>query len=68
MLKKNLGTIDRVIRAIVGIVLIALYFIYPDMAYKWLSLIVGLILLFTAIVSSCPIYSIFGIRTCKTDQ
>jgi len=68
MLKKNVGTIDRVIRAIIGIVLIALYFVYPDMAYKWVSLIVGLILLFTAIISSCPLYSIFGIKTCKTDQ
>ncbi len=68
MLKKNVGTIDRVIRAIIGIVLIALYFVYPDMAYKWVSLIVGLILLFTAIISSCPLYSILGIKTCKTDQ
>ncbi len=68
MLKKNVGTIDRVVRAIIGIVLIALYFVYPDMAYKWVSLIVGLILLFTAIVSSCPLYSILGIKTCKTDK
>jgi len=67
MLKKNVGTVDRVIRAIIGIVLVAAYFMYPDMAYKLVALIVGLILLATAVLSSCPLYSIIGIKTCKSD-
>ncbi|MDQ7080176.1 MAG: DUF2892 domain-containing protein [Paracoccaceae bacterium] len=68
MLKKNVGTVDRIIRAIIGVVLIAAYFMYPDMAYKLVALIVGLILLVTAILSSCLLYSIFGIKTSKSDS
>ena len=68
MLKKNVGTVDRVIRAIIGIILVAAYFMYPDMAYKLVALIVGLILLVTAVLSSCPLYAIFGIKTCKNDS
>lgn len=68
MLNKNVGTVDRVIRAIIGIILVAAYFMYPDMAYKLVALIVGLILLVTAVLSSCPLYAIFGIKTCKNDS
>ncbi len=68
MLKKNVGTVDRILRAIIGIILIAAYFMYPDMAYKLVALIIGLILLATAALSSCPLYAIFGIKTCKSDS
>jgi ABC-type polysaccharide/polyol phosphate export permease len=65
MFKNNVGAADRIIRAVLGVVLIAVFFMYPDMAWKWVALIVGLILLFTAVISSCVIYSILGIRTNK---
>ncbi len=68
MLKKNVGGVDRVIRAILGVLLIAAFFAYPMMMYRWWTIIVGLILLFTAVMSSCPIYSILHKSTCKTDD
>ncbi len=62
-MKKNEGNIDRILRVIVGIVLIALFFILPDASYRyWFWL--GLIPLITGLVGSCPIYSILGLNTC----
>lgn len=61
-MKVNMGTIDRTIRAIVGLVLIALVFVGPQTAWGWL----GLIPLATAFMGNCPAYSLLGIKTCKT--
>lgn len=68
MLKKNVGAADRVIRAILGVALIGAYFMYPDLSWKWAALVVGLILLFTSVMSSCLIYTILGMRTNKSDE
>ena len=61
-MKVNMGTVDRGIRAIVGLVLIALVFFGPQTAWGWL----GLIPLATALMGNCPAYSILGVKTCKT--
>ena len=62
MFKQNIGTIDRAIRALAGLVLIALAVFGQGMAWGW----VGIIPLATSVVSYCPAYSIFGINTCAT--
>lgn len=61
-MKKNVGTADRVIRVLLGLALFSLYFILEE-NMRYLSLI-GLIPFVTGLVSACPLYSIFGIRTC----
>jgi hypothetical protein len=58
---RNLGTIDRVLRIVAGIVLLSLVFIGPQTAWGWL----GLIPLGTALMGWCPAYALFGVRTCK---
>ncbi|GAW33417.1 hypothetical protein RA2_00453 [Roseovarius sp. A-2] len=63
MLKKNVGSIDRVLRIILGLALLAGFVINRDEAYSWLYLI-GIIPLVTGLMSSCPLYSIFGLTTC----
>jgi hypothetical protein len=63
MLKTNVGTIDRVIRIVVGLVLLALFVFYPAASWRYWALI-GLIPLVTGLVGTCPIYSILGISTC----
>jgi ABC-type polysaccharide/polyol phosphate export permease len=63
MFKTNLGSIDRLLRLVIGVILIALVFIGPKTPWGWL----GLILVATALLSSCPIYSLFGIKTCKSE-
>ncbi|WP_296763157.1 DUF2892 domain-containing protein [Sediminimonas sp.] len=60
---KNVGTIDRILRIVIGAALIAGFFVNPDAKYSWLYLL-GIIPLATGIVSSCPLYSIFGMNTC----
>ena len=63
MLKRNEGTIDRALRVILGLALIAGYFMNGGGAYSWLYLL-GIIPLVTGLIGSCPIYTILGINTC----
>ncbi|MHC0055013.1 YgaP family membrane protein [Actibacterium sp. D379-3] len=63
MFKKNVGTTDRVIRIVVGLALIAGFFLNAEASLRWLYLI-GIIPLVTGIFATCPVYSIFGFKTC----
>lgn len=56
----NVGSIDRIIRIVVGLALLSLVFIGPQTPWGWL----GLIPLGTALVSFCPAYALFGMSTC----
>lgn len=64
MLKTNVGGLDRALRIIVGIVLLAGFFLLPDASYRWF-LLIGIVPLLTGLMSSCPLYSILGVSTCK---
>lgn len=66
----NVGTLDRLFRLIVGVALIAApYFyvseIWADDLYRYGLPAVGGILILTALVRFCPLYRIFGLRTCR---
>lgn len=65
-MKQNIGTVDKVIRLILGIVLMSLYFLL-DGGLKYIS-ILGIILILTAFINYCPLYTLFGINTCSTDK
>ncbi len=66
----NVGTVDRILRLIVGAILIALPFVMPQLdlwanAYlKYGALVVGAVLVFTALVRFCPAYVLIGANTC----
>ena len=60
MLPVNMGTIDRALRVIVGLVLLSLIFVGPK---TWWGL-VGLVPLLTAAMGSCPLYTVLGFSTC----
>ncbi|WP_217351441.1 DUF2892 domain-containing protein [Aquisalimonas sp. 2447] len=62
MFKCNMGTVDRAVRAVVGLVLISLVFVGPQTAWGW----IGLVPLATAALGFCPAYSPLGLSTCKT--
>ncbi len=57
---RNEGTLDRILRVILGLALISIVFVGPQTPWGW----IGLIPLVTGLVGICPIYSILGIRTC----
>lgn len=69
-MKKNVGKVDRALRIVLGIVLITVPFVsgmalFTSTAATAIAIIAGAILLFTAITSFCPLFHLFGIRTCK---
>lgn len=66
MLKKNVGGIDRILRIVVGLALIAGFFMTSG-SYSWLYLI-GIVPLATGLMSSCMLYTILGVNTCPTKQ
>ena len=60
---KNIGLIDRVLRAVVGIALIV-WALAGGPVWAW----IGVVPLLTAVVSFCPAYALLGIRTCPTSR
>ena len=60
-MKINEGSIDRVVRIVVGLVLISLVFIGPQSPWGW----IGVVPLATGLIGWCPAYTLFGIDTCK---
>jgi hypothetical protein len=63
-MKRNTGNIDRAIRAILGLVLIALAATGTVGVWGWIGIVIGIVLLLTAIFGFCPAYAIFGMNTC----
>ena len=62
MFKTNVGTIDRVLRIVAGLVLIGLTLMGTIGPWGW----IGVVLLATGLLASCPLYSIFGLNTCPS--
>ena len=61
----NIGSFDRGLRTVVGVILIALYFMGTVSGTNgMLALIAGGVLLITAAIGWCPPYALVGINTC----
>ena len=67
MFKSNVGGIDRVLRVVAGIVLLAMFFVYPDASWRWFTLL-GIIPLATGLFGTCPLYSMIGLSTCPVKR
>lgn len=67
MFKKNVGGIDRLLRIVVGVAVLALFFVYPDAPWRYWTL-VGIVPLATGLFSTCPVYSLFGFNTCPAGK
>jgi len=65
----NVGRIDRIVRALIGVVLMAFGLGYIGTGvttpWDWILGVVGIVLLTTSVFSICPAYALFGIRTCE---
>lgn len=61
-MKKNMASWDRAARVVIGLVLIALALAGSIGLWGW----IGVVPLLTGLVGSCPLYSVVGIRTCKS--
>jgi len=60
-MNQNEGTIDRVIRVVLGLGLLSLTVIGP---HSWFGLI-GIVPFLTGVVGFCPLYGVLGLRTCR---
>jgi hypothetical protein len=60
-MKANVGSIDRVLRIVVGVALLSMLVLVEGNA-KYIGL-AGLVLIGTAIFSFCPIYAVLGLKT-----
>lgn len=60
-MKTNEGTLDRSIRIIAGLVLIALAATGAVGAWGW----IGVVPLATGALGWCPLYTVLGINTCR---
>jgi hypothetical protein len=64
MIKPNLGSIDRTIRILAGIGLVALVFVGPQTPWGFL----GLVPLLTGVIGFCPAYCPLGLSTCRVPK
>ena len=65
-MKTNMGSADRIIRILVAVIIIILYFtniISGTLAV--VLLVVAGIFIVTSLINFCPLYSLFGIKICK---
>jgi hypothetical protein len=65
----NVGTLDRIARFALGLVLLAAAFAVPAAATAlgaawWLLPIAGAVMIGTAAIRICPLYTLLGVRTC----
>ncbi|MBB97576.1 MAG: bifunctional protein GlmU [Rhodobacteraceae bacterium] len=68
-MSKNMGTADRAIRIVIALVLLYLAFATSVAAtglVHWLAIIVAVVFIVTSIVGMCPLYSVIGLKTCRS--
>lgn len=63
-MRPNEGTVDRVLRVVVGLGILSLAFVGPQTPWAYL----GLVPLLTGLVGYCPLYAVLGLRTCPLKQ
>lgn len=67
----NVGTLDRAVRAVLGLALLYLAFasglpLFDGALFKYGAALIGIVMLVVAALRVCPLYSIIGIKTCRT--
>ncbi len=63
-MQANVGSTDRTVRIVLGIVLVALFFVLAA-PWKYVALVAGIIAIITGVTRFCGLYRLLGINTCK---
>lgn len=68
-MQANVGTIDRILRIVIGVVLLAyaLKIGFSDTGWNWVGWI-GIVPILTAVFRYCPAYSLVGLNSCGTSR
>lgn len=69
---KNVGTADRIVRALIGVVALVLAFttlgVMAGAVWGIVAAVVGVVMLGTALVGMCPLYLPFKMSTCSVSS
>jgi hypothetical protein len=68
MFATNVGGVDRILRIVVGLALIAWFFMDQGTGFWHWAKLIGIVPLATGLMSSCPLYSILGLSTCPVKR
>ena len=63
MLARNQGSIDRIVRVLLGLALLSLMLVGTKSTLG----LIGLVPLLTGLFGYCPLYQLLGIRTCRVN-
>ncbi len=61
----NVGSLDKILRIVAGVVLVGIALLKLDGTATLIALVVGIVLIVTAVINFCPLYRILGLRTTK---
>lgn len=61
---QNAGTLDRTVRIVLGISLLAIAFVGPKTPFGF----IGVVPLLTGLIGFCPLYRLVGLNTCPVQQ
>ncbi len=65
-MKANVGTVDRIVRLVLGLALAAWGWLGGLASpWNWVAIGVGVVLVLTAAIRFCPLYAPFGLSTCE---
>lgn len=65
-MKANVGSADKIVRIVVGIGLLSLFFVLEG-NMRYLGLI-GIVPIATALMGWCPLYTLIGVNTCPLKE
>ena len=66
-MKTNMGGTDKAIRLLIAVILVLLYFLGQiEGVIGIIALVMAAVFTLTSVISFCPLYTAFGIKTCKT--
>ena len=65
-MKKNVGNLDRILRIVLGLALLAFAFLGPEGIRMWGF--IGVVPLATGIINFCPLYTLLGVNTCSVKK
>ena len=64
MFKTNVGSIDRGLRIAIGLALLGWFFVDQGTGFWTYAKLIGIVPILTALMGSCPLYSVLGLSTC----
>lgn len=64
MFKTNVGTVDRILRVVVGAAFLLWFFVDQGSGFWHYAKLIGFVPILTGLFATCPAYSVLGLSTC----